>query len=133
VFLLFWVFKRTAALDWLLPQIRLLIGHKGECQILHPKFLEDYNVDEVIRSHWPRGDVTGVLVSSSFHESWHAPKWHQTCFRQARTRCTPHKDKTSTNPTAVMLSERSVAHFLALCTLVHEPSTPEHALWPANR
>jgi len=69
VFLLFWVFKRTAALDWLLPQIRLLIGHKGECQILHPKFLEDYNVDEVIRSHWPRGDVTGVLVSSSFHEN----------------------------------------------------------------
>jgi len=53
VFLLFWVFKRTAALDWLLPQIRLLIGHKGGCQIPQMKLQADYNVDKVIRSHWP--------------------------------------------------------------------------------
>jgi len=30
--------------------------------------------------------------------------------------------------TVVMLSKRSVARFLALCTLVHALSTPEHAL-----
>jgi len=54
VFLLFWVFKRIAALDWLLPQIRLLLGHKGESQIPHPNFQEEYNVDQVIRSHWLR-------------------------------------------------------------------------------
>ncbi|OSX81409.1 hypothetical protein BU14_0021s0014, partial [Porphyra umbilicalis] len=37
---------RAVALDWRLPQIRLLIGHQRECQIPHPKFLADYNVDK---------------------------------------------------------------------------------------
>ena len=46
---------------------------------------------------------------------------------------THHMDKTSTMRIVGMLSERSVAHFLALCALVHEPSTPEHAHCPENR
>jgi len=48
VFLLFWGFNRTAALNWL---IRLLIGHKGRCHIPHQKLQADYNVEKVILSH----------------------------------------------------------------------------------